>query len=305
MPSLSRMMNLVESKTLLWSSHQSKKRWKKRWLRPNRTKTDSQQLLEKRRWRSLIKKESPRCLQVISLLSRLWEHKDFFPRLKWWLTSSMMMLREWIRCFSTPKLSVWETNNWKNPNNSRRNILKNRRNLILWWKSKDSRVLLLTKKEKLRELRPDWWVNKSSLIRFKKDIIIESKRVKWEKKKDNKCKLKYKPWEPKKKRLQELNNKKQEKCSNKLKLPTSLILPWNNLKNREKEKKMMLSTNMSRRSNKENMNIKWKKKESKMKRREKFKSLEISRKRLLTDKGKLMLSELKELMRHKKEMPDK
>ena len=190
MPSLSRMMNLVESKTLLLSSHQSKKRWKKRWRRPDWTKTDSQQLWERKRWRSLTKQESPRCLQVISLLSRLWEHKDFFPRLKWWLTSNMMMLKEWIRCFSMLKLSVWEINNWKNPNSSRRNILKNRRNLILWWKSKDSRVLLLTKIEKLRELRPDWWVNKSSLIRFKKDIIIESKRVKWEKEKDNKCKLK-------------------------------------------------------------------------------------------------------------------
>jgi hypothetical protein len=41
-----------------------------------------------------------------------------------------------------------------------------------------------------------------------------------------------------------------------------------------------------------------------MKRKEKFKSLEISRKRLLTDKEKSMLSELKELMRHKKEMPE-
>ena len=68
---------------------------------------------------------------------------------------------------------------------------------------------------------------------------------------------------------------------------------------------MMLSINMSRTSNRENLNIKWKKKESKMKRREKFKSLEISKKRLLTDKEKSMLSELKELMRHKKEMPDK
>ena len=68
---------------------------------------------------------------------------------------------------------------------------------------------------------------------------------------------------------------------------------------------MMLSINMSRTSNRENLNIKWKKEESKMKRREKFKSLEISKKRLLTDKEKSMLSELKELMRHKKEMPDK
>jgi len=68
---------------------------------------------------------------------------------------------------------------------------------------------------------------------------------------------------------------------------------------------MMLSLNMSRTSNKENSNIKWKKKESKMKRREKFKSLEISKKRLLTDKVKSMLSELKELTRLKKEMPDK
>lgn len=202
------------------------------------------------------------------------------------------------------KLSVLEINNWKNPNNSRRNILKNRRNLILWWKSKDLRALLLTKIEKLRELRPDWWVNKSSLIRFKKDIITESKRVKWEKGKDNKCKLKYKPWESKKNQLLELNKKKQEKCSSKLKLPTTLIWPWNNRKNREKEKKMTLSINMCRTSNRENSNIKWKKKEWKMKRREKFKSLEISRKRLLTDKEKSMLSELKELMRHKKEMPE-
>ena len=68
---------------------------------------------------------------------------------------------------------------------------------------------------------------------------------------------------------------------------------------------MMLSINMSRTSNRENLNIKWKKEESKMRRREKFKSLEISKKRLLTDKEKSMLSELKELMRHKKEMPDK
>lgn len=68
---------------------------------------------------------------------------------------------------------------------------------------------------------------------------------------------------------------------------------------------MTLSINMSRTSNRENLNIKWKKEESKMKRREKFKSLEISKKRLLTDKEKSMLSELKELMRHKKEMPDK
>lgn len=53
------------------------------------------------------------------------------------------------------------------------------------------------------------------------------------------------------------------------------------------------------------MNTKWKKRELKMKKRRKSKSLETFRKKLPTDKEKSMLSELKEPMRLKREMPDK
>jgi hypothetical protein len=61
-------------------------------------------------------------------------------------------------------------------------------------------------------------------------------------------------------------------------------------------------TDIIKTSNKENMNIKWKKKESKMKKRRKCKSSEIFKKKLLIDKEKSMLSELREPMKLKREM---
>jgi hypothetical protein len=64
-------------------------------------------------------------------------------------------------------------------------------------------------------------------------------------------------------------------------------------------------TDIIKTSNKENMKIKWKKRESKMKKRRKSKSLETFKKKLPTDKEKLMLSELREPMKLKRETPDK
>ena len=58
---------------------------------------------------------------------------------------------------------------------------------------------------------------------------------------------------------------------------------------------------MSKKNNKENLNIKWKKKESKRRKKEKFKSSEICKKKLQIDRVRLMLSELRELMKHKKD----
>ena len=61
-------------------------------------------------------------------------------------------------------------------------------------------------------------------------------------------------------------------------------------------------TDIIKTSNKENLNIKWKKKESKMKKRGKRKSSEIFKKKLLIDKEKSMLSELREPTKLKREM---
>ena len=64
-------------------------------------------------------------------------------------------------------------------------------------------------------------------------------------------------------------------------------------------------TNIIKRSNKENMNTKWKKKESKMKKKKKCKNSEIFKRRLPIDKERSTLSELREPMKLKREMLDK
>ena len=68
---------------------------------------------------------------------------------------------------------------------------------------------------------------------------------------------------------------------------------------------MKLFTDTIKRSNKESMNIKWKNKESKMRRKKKFKSLETYKRRPLTGKVRLTQSEPKERSRPKRGKPDK
>ena len=51
---------------------------------------------------------------------------------------------------------------------------------------------------------------------------------------------------------------------------------------------------ITKKNNRENMRLKWKQNAFKMRKKRKLKSLEISRKKPLTDRKKLMLLELKE-----------
>ena len=86
-----------------------------------------------------------------------------------------------------------------------------------------------------------------------------------------------------------------------LRQPTVLIEQWNNKRLLKKKKKMTQSWDMFKTNNRENLNIKWKKRESKKKKKEKFKSWEICKKKQQIDKERLMLSELRELMKHKRD----
>ena len=155
-------MSWAESRTLWLLSLRNKSRCRRRLSCKNRMSKGSPQPQGKRKWRSSTLLEMLRCLRVIYLLSRRWEPKVFFrrPSNKW--TSNMTRSKEWTKLCFTPKSLPLETSSFRNPNNLNKNILRSRRSLISWWKSKDLRDFNWRNRGRLREQQRGWLANKLS-----------------------------------------------------------------------------------------------------------------------------------------------
>lgn len=73
----------------------------------------------------------------------------YLVRLKLSLTRKLTMLSIWIRWFCIQKLLLSVINNFKKTSCLNLNGLKNKRNLICWWKLRDLKDLKLPKSENL------------------------------------------------------------------------------------------------------------------------------------------------------------
>jgi hypothetical protein len=158
--------------------------WLSRWLR-------------KRKWSKWINKELQKWNHQIIRSMRVRRMRHYSQRLKNNLIMRWMTSNRWTRWFSTPKLSQSEISNYKRINVLSLNGLKNRRNSILWWKLKDLRSFKKKKKEKLEKCMLESRVLRSSLIRFKKELLREWRNKKFVIRKRSNSKLTFKKWEKK------------------------------------------------------------------------------------------------------------
>ena len=152
---------------------------------------------------------------------------------------------------------------------------------------------------------PERRVPKSLLIKFKKEPSKGWRSKKSEIRKDSNCWLISIEWNKKIHWWPNKRSKESMTSWNKQLKPTLKL----SLRNKREQMRKMtwseVSSSIKEARIKKNTKLKWRPKESRKRRREKFKDLENSKRKLLTDKLKLMHLEPRELSRRARDKPEK
>lgn len=215
------------------------------------------------------------------------------------------MLKLWTRWSCTPKSLQSETNSSKRTRSSSPNLSKNKRNLILWWKLKDWRYSRRKKSERPEKLLLESKGPKSLSIKFKRELLKEWRSKKLEIRKDLSSWLTFKEWKKRMPMLLKPRDKELICLWNKLlRLTLNLSLKKKKEPKKKKIKKMKL-LHIKKPKILKSTRLNLKLKELKTRKKEKSKDSESFKKKLLTDKQKSMLSELRELLRRERDKPEK
>lgn len=179
----------------------------------------------RRRWLKWINKELQKWNQPITRGTRARKMRHFSQRPRNNSITRWMMSNKWTRWSYTLRLSQSEISNFKRTSVLSLNGLRNRRNLILWWKLKDLRSFRKKKKEKLENRMLESKVLRSSLIRSKREPFREWRSKKSVIRKRSSSKLTFKKWEKKMRLLMKLREQRSIfLCNKQLKLTHSLSL---------------------------------------------------------------------------------
>lgn len=164
--------------------HQSNQRTKyskrKNYWKNKRKQLLPRQKLERKEWYWWIKLEHKKLSQLNGKLVRKTRLIAFSLRHRRRWTRKWMMLNTWTKWSSTQKLLPLETSNAKSQRDSSKSGLMNKRSLILWWKSRDSRSSRKKRKEMLESMMPEREVLRLLLIKSKKEPFKEWKNKKLE-----------------------------------------------------------------------------------------------------------------------------
>ena len=231
--------------------------------------------------------------------------RHFLPRHSRCSMKNMMMWNTWTKWCSTPKLLQLEIDKRRSKRDLSKSGLKNRKDSIWWWKSKDSRLFNSKKKEKLRERMLRSKVHSLSLTKSRKEKWKELRNKKWESVKCNKW------WD----KSNLLSMKKLNKLMRRDKESTNSWMKWRMLINKQLAWKNQRS--WRRRTLKWKLLIitvkkPWERKskwpsnaELKRRRNVKCRDLESSKRKPKIDKQKLMHLEQREPSKRARESQEK